>query len=90
MNSVATSRFWKAFEKLPEAIQRRARQRYLRWKRDPADPTLYFKKVGVWWSARVDEQHRAVGYLKGDTIYWEWIGKHDGYEEFLRDHRAIG
>ena len=88
MKSVATSRFWKAFEKLPAAIQRRARQRYLRWRRDPADPALHFKKAGGWWCVRVDQGYRAVGYLKGETMHWDWIGDHDGYEEFLRERRV--
>ena len=70
MKSVATSRFWRAFAELSPKEQRRAQKQYGLWRRDSNHPSLHFKKVGVWWSARVDDDCRAVGYLKDDTIYW--------------------
>ena len=84
MKSVATSRFWREFATLPARMQRQARKQYLLWQRDPGHPSLHFNMVGVWWSARGDDDFRAVGYRKGDTIYWVWIGPHDGYQKFVQ------
>lgn len=48
-----TPRFWKLFDELPEAAQSTARKNFELLKRDPSHPSLQFKKVGKFWSARV-------------------------------------
>jgi len=45
---------------------------------------LRFKKVGNYWSARVNDDFRAVGILDGDTVIWFFIGSHSDYEKFLK------
>lgn len=44
MNSQTTSKFWKAFNKLPESIQEAAKETYQLWQKDPYNPSLQFKK----------------------------------------------
>ena len=83
MNSVTTPRFREKYAELPPEIQKSARKAYRLWKQNPNHPSLHFKKVGKVWSARIDLNHRALGDLRGDTVYWFWIGSHDEYEELI-------
>lgn len=43
MNSRATSRFWKAFDRLPADIQESAELAYKAWRENPYHPSLQFK-----------------------------------------------
>ena len=52
MNNRASRRFWAAYEALPDDIKRLAKKNYALFRRDPAHPSLRFKKVGRFWSAR--------------------------------------
>ncbi len=40
-----TARFWTCFARLPEAVQRVARENFELLKENPAHPSLHFKKV---------------------------------------------
>lgn len=87
MNSIATPQFWKLYFALPWQIQRRARQAYLQWRHDPRHPSLHFKRVSEQkplFSARVSDDYRVLGLLKGDTMVWFWIGKHEEYERIIK------
>jgi hypothetical protein len=53
-------------------------------KRDPKYPSLHFKKVGRYWSARVGAHYRAVGVESSDGIVWFWIGSHAEYDKLIR------
>jgi hypothetical protein len=79
-----TARFWISFERLPEAVQRAARQSFALLKKDPAHPSLHFKKVGGLWSARVGINHRALAGEDGADFIWVWIGPHDEYRRLIR------
>jgi len=81
MNSSVTRSFRERLARLPPALQARARKQYELWSRDHWHPSLHFKKVGRFWSARVDEKYRALGLERDGRIYWFYIGPHDGYEE---------
>ncbi|HEY5893410.1 MAG TPA: hypothetical protein VIT91_09280 [Chthoniobacterales bacterium] len=87
MKSVATDRFWRLYEALPLAIQRKARKAFRLWLKDHAHPSLEFKKVGKVWSARVDDDYRVVADVRGDTAYWFFIGTHQGYDRLLKQFR---
>jgi hypothetical protein len=68
--------FWEAYRRLPEAVQRLADRNYELLKRNPRHPSLHFKRVGRFWSARVGIHHRVLGVdAKGDVV-WFWIGSH--------------
>ncbi len=79
MNSSVTRSFRQWFERLPPDIQAQARKQFRLWRRDHAHPSLHFKKVGDYWSVRVDRNHRALGLEREGRIYWFYIGPHDGY-----------
>lgn len=52
-------------------------------KRDSNHPSLHFKKVGKFWSARIGINYRFLALKDGEDFIWVWIGTHDEYEEIL-------
>jgi len=51
-------------------------------KNDLNHPSLSFKKVGKFWSARVGINYRALAFKDGEDYIW--IGSHDEYERLLK------
>jgi hypothetical protein len=84
MKSSATASFWKAYSGLSAAIQKAARKQYRLWMLDQRHPSLQFKKVGPFWSARVTDDYRGLAVLKDGTYFWFWIGTHAEYDRFLK------
>jgi hypothetical protein len=84
MNSHTTRSFRQAFRALSPDVQQRARAAYRLWRENPNLPGLRFKRVGDQVSVRIGRQYRALGILRGDIVYWYWVGKHNEYD------RAIG
>jgi hypothetical protein len=84
MNSSTTRSFRDRFRNLPPEIQRLARKNFKLWLCDPAHPSLHFKKVKDFWSARVGSHYRALAIWKGDKIEWFWIGSHAEYEDLIK------
>jgi mRNA-degrading endonuclease RelE of RelBE toxin-antitoxin system len=85
VTSFATEKFWKAFEKLPPRIQRKARASYQLWKKNPYHPSLQFKHIHTVkpiYSSRVGDW-RAVGVRDGNVIVWFWIGSHEEYNKLI-------
>ena len=80
----AASRFWECFETLPESIQRLARRNFKLLKADPQHPSLYFKKIGKFWSVRVGLNYRAHAVEDGEHFIWVWISTHDTYERMIK------
>ena len=85
MQSRAVKSFWDRYNALPEVVQRTAVKQYRLWLHDPGHPSVRFKKVGKYWSARVSDDYRAVGILDGDTVIWFFIGSHTEYGRLLKD-----
>lgn len=85
MKSSTVPKFWRAYADLPPEIKPAARKQYLLWKTNPRHPSLQFKKVGPFWSARITEDFRALALEQNDTYYWFWIGSHREYERLLRN-----
>ncbi len=83
MNHHASPDFWVCYRSLPEDIRKLADQAYEHLKQDPQDPSLHFKKVGRFWSARVGGSYRAVAVEGADGFIWFWIGTHADYEKLL-------
>lgn len=86
MKHRASPRFWQYYDKLPKSIQRLADENYEILKRDPRHPSLHFKKVGRYWSARVNIDYRAVAIEDGADLVWFWIGPHVEYMRLLGGH----
>ena len=80
----ATARFWSCFDKLPVRIQITARKNYELIKDNPKHPSLHFKQVGGFWSARVGIHYRALALEDEGDFIWVWIGIHEEYERLIR------
>ena len=78
-----TSRFWSNFAKLSENAQDLARKNFALLKEDPRHPSLHFKKIGKFWSARVGLAHRALAVEDDGDFIWVWIGAHDEYRRMI-------
>ena len=84
MRSKAVKSFWDSYNRLPPQIQRLADKQHRLWLENPRHPSLHFKKVGDYWSARVNDDYRSVGILDRDTVIWFFIGTHAEYEALLK------
>lgn len=78
-----TPQFWDRFDRLPDSVQRLARKNFQRLKQNPTHPSLQFKKVGRFWSARVGLNHRVLAVEDGSDFIWVWIGNHAEHERLI-------
>nr|WP_249788583.1 hypothetical protein [Bradyrhizobium sp. G127] len=53
-------------------------------KSDPRHPSLHFKQVGRYYSARVGLRYRALAVETDDGLLWFWIGSHADYDALLK------
>ena len=79
-----TERFWECYANLPQDIQELADKSFRLLQNNPRHPSLHFKKVGGFWSARVGLAHRALAVDDGSDFIWVWIGTHDEYDRLIR------
>ncbi len=79
-----TPQFWNRFNALPVSVQRLARKNFELLKQDSTHPSLHFKKVGKFWSARIGLNHRALAVADDGGFIWVWIGSHAEYDRLLR------
>ena len=77
----ALPRFWACLDALPGPVQEVARKNYELLKHHPS---LHFKKIGKFWSARVGMNHRALAVKDGEDYIWIWIGTHEEYERLIK------
>jgi hypothetical protein len=84
MRSSTTPSFRKRLGGLPPHIRKLAKKNFRLWLRDPHHPSLHFKKVGAFWSARVGSDFRALAIIRDGDAEWFWIGPHDEYERLLK------
>ena len=83
MNHLATPDFWDCYNKLPASVRKVADRNFDLLKRDSSHPSLHFKKVGRFWSARVGIQYRALAVEAGADLVWFWIGSHAEYDRLI-------
>ena len=79
-----TERFWERYARLPADVRDLADKSFHRLRENPRHPSLRFKKVGAFWSARVGSGHRALAVEDGADFTWVWIGSHDEYDAIIR------
>ena len=79
-----TARFWTSFARLPEPVQTVARKNFELLKENPAHPSLQFKKIGNFWSARVGINYRSLAVEDGEDFICVWIGRHDEYQRLIK------
>ncbi|MBM7049866.1 MULTISPECIES: type II toxin-antitoxin system RelE/ParE family toxin [Rhizobium] len=84
MKHHAAPPFWQAYEKLPKHVRELADRNFELLKSNPKHPSLHFKQVGRFWSARVGISWRALAVADGDDLIWFWIGSHTEYDKLLR------
>ncbi len=80
-----TDQFWRRYWNLPEEIRDAADKNFQLLKQNPRHPSLQFKKVGLFWSARVGLTHRSLAIEDGSDFIWVWIGDHDEYENKIKN-----
>jgi len=80
----AAPSFWDCYNDLPPEIQRAARRQYQLLKNNPGHPSLRFKPVGKYWSARINQSYRALSVKGNDAYIWFWAGTHDQYLTLVR------
>ena len=80
-----TEQFWQRYWRLPRDVQALANKGFQLLKDNPSHPSLQWKKVGRFWSARVGLAHRALAVEDGKDYIWVWIGGHDEYERIIRN-----
>jgi len=79
----ATSRFWEHYHALPEEVQRLADRCYAQLRVDPQHPSLHFRQIGRFWSARIGLHYRALAVDAGTDLVWFWIGTHAEYDRLI-------
>lgn len=83
MNHHANPKFWAAYHLLPESAQRSADKSFAMLRENPLHPSLHFKQVGRYWSARTGLDYRALAIRTGDEVIWFWIGTHAEYDRLV-------
>ena len=83
MNHHASPSFWECYKQLPEAIRKLDDKNFALLKTNPSHPSLHFKKVGRFRSARVGRNFRALAVESDDGLLWFWIGNHAEYERLI-------
>jgi len=83
LNHFTSPRFWKCYHALPQKIQELADKNFRILQKTPGHPSLRFRKIGIFRSARVGIQYRALAKERAEGLVWIWIGPHDEYERIL-------
>lgn len=65
-------------------VQEIARKNYKLLKNDARHPSLHFKKVGSFYSARVGINYRALAIKDHNDFIWVWLGTHEEYERLIK------
>ena len=84
MQHSATSRFWASYEALPTDVRSLADKNFELLRLNRHHPSLQFKQVGKFWSARVGIHHRALALEVDDGFVWVWVGSHADYDKLMR------
>lgn len=83
MNHYASPAFWECYRQLPDAVRKLADKNFALLRADPMHPSLHFKKVGRFRSARVRRNVRALAVETEGGLLWFWIGNHMEYERLI-------
>jgi hypothetical protein len=75
--------FWKFYESLPVDIQKLADVNFELLKSDSRHPSIHFKKVDKYWSARVGIHYRALAMQVANETVGFWIGHHSEYSKIV-------
>ena len=84
MKHIATASFWQCYDSLPREVQEQADKQFALLRDNPRHPSLLFKRIRGVWSARVNQDYRALAYAESERYVWIWIGPHTAYERMLK------
>jgi hypothetical protein len=84
LNHFASPEFWLHYHQLPDDIRQLADKNFALLKADPRHPSLHFKKLGDFWSARVGLRYRALAKERAEGLVWFWIGPHGKYDALIQ------
>jgi hypothetical protein len=84
VNHFASSKYWACYDSLPKDVRLQADRQFALLKANPSHPSLHFKRVGKYWSARVNPWVRALSTPSGNDLVWFWIGTHTEYERLIK------
>jgi mRNA-degrading endonuclease YafQ of YafQ-DinJ toxin-antitoxin module len=84
MDIIYTSKFFRAYKKLPKEIKQKAQDKETLFRKNPFDSKLKTHKLegdlGDFWSFSIDSKHRIIFEIgKKDKYYFHMIGNHDIY-----------
>jgi hypothetical protein len=79
----ASPSFWSCYHKLPTTVRDTADKNFVLLKSNPQHPSLHFKRVGRYWSARVGLNYRTLGTEVDDGVLWFWVGNHSEYDKTI-------
>ena len=84
MEIIYTSKFFRAYKKLPKEIKQKAQDKEILFRKNPFDNKLKTHKLGGeledFWSFSIDSKYRIIFEIdKKDTYYFHMIGNHDIY-----------
>jgi len=83
LNHYASPDFWACYRALPAEVQELADKSFSLLKDNPKYPSLHFKRVNRFWSARVGLHYRALAVEASDGVLWFWIGTHAEYDKLV-------
>jgi hypothetical protein len=84
MKHGASPAFWSLYDALPRDVQELADKSFELLKQDPYHPSLHFKQIGRFWSARVGLRYRALAVESDQGVVWFWIGSHAAYDHLVK------
>jgi len=79
LNHFTSPQFWECYNRLPITARQLADKCFELMKKDPRHPSIYLKKTGKYYSARIGLNYRALAIEASDGLVWFWIGRHDEY-----------
>ena len=83
MTHHASPSFWACYDLLPSTAQALADKQFELLKANTRHPSLHFKRVGRFHSARVGVHYRALAVDASDGLLWFWIGTHAEYDRIV-------
>ena len=75
--------FWACYDALPATVRALADKQFALLQENPRHPSLHFKRVGRFHSARVGAHYRALAVDASDGILGFWIGSHADYDRIV-------
>jgi hypothetical protein len=81
---LASPRFWSCYDRLPAQTRPHADKQFELLKRDATHRSVLLKKVGRFWSARVDSGIRALAVEHDGELIWFWMRSYGEYERLIK------